>query len=92
MEKMDLPRDQILDLEAIVRLTCTKLNILKDSQSLEGLFESSTLKNITVIIEHLPDIIEMLFENVMSEDVDSYMLKTPMGKMMEVKGLQKSVT
>ena len=73
----------VLTLAAVIKAFCKKMAMLKENESIHATFNSDVLRNFTMVLEHLPDVLEMLFENVMSEDVDSYVMKTPPQEVME---------
>ena len=88
LENLDIPKNEILAIEAAIRGFCTKMEILKKTEDLPNLFEYGSLRNFSMIVEHLPDIIDLLFENVMSEEVDSYILMSKPQQVMREMTMQ----
>ena len=81
----DLPfevRQVLLTVETAFHGLCQRMREMRDTESIESVFTSSNLRNLTMIIENLPGVVDMLFENVMSEEVDSYLMKTPPMEVM----------
>ena len=78
--------DAMLTIQAALRGLCKKMQSLRWNESLESTFFADGLRNFTTVVQHLPDIIDMVFENVMLEEVDAYIMNKPGGKMLEFFG------
>ena len=84
LEDVDNDLRQILrTIEAALRGLCQKMRSLRENESFESTFYADGLRNFTTVVQHLPDILDMVFENVMSEEVDAYIMNKPGAEMMD---------
>ena len=74
-------------LEGIIKGLCNKLQMIRAKESFQDIFTSRSLNNFTMIFKHLPEFVDTLFMNIMSEKVASMVQNDPMDIILQVSAI-----